>query len=99
MKKIIALAATLMATIALASPVQATQPADLDDVLFMTSIGKVVFIDLDLDNQNAICLWFELQPYAARNELARGMYYDVYEGEYSMYDTKRAAWRILNWGC
>lgn len=75
------------------------KPADLDDVRYMTSLGRVAFMDISFDSQNAICLWFEIEPYAARNEMARGWYNNVFEGEYSMYDTRRAAWRLLNWAC
>lgn len=99
MKKIAAVIAALVATVALAAPAQAAQPTDLDDVRFMTSMGKAAFMDISFDSQNAICLWFEVEPYAARNELARGWYYEVFEGEFSMYDTKRAAWRLLSWAC
>jgi opacity protein-like surface antigen len=99
MKKIIAGIATAITAIALATPAQAAQPADLDDVRLMVSIGTATWYELDYSDQDAICAWYYIEPSVVRKEMARGWYYDVFEGEYSMYDTRRAVYRFLNRVC
>ena len=86
-------------TIAVAAPVKAAAQADLSDVRFMTAMAKVAWMDVSQSARDGVCTWFYISPYEARNELARSFYYDVFDGQYSMYDSKRAAWRVLNWGC
>jgi hypothetical protein len=85
----------ILSVFALAAPAQAAQPADIDDVIEMTTIGKIAWLESDTD---AICDMFYYRPYYTRNYMARMMHEDVYP-EYSLYDARRAAWRILNWGC
>jgi hypothetical protein len=97
MKKILAIIAAMMATLTLAVPAQAAVPMDDQDVRFMVTLGKAAWIDSG--DMSAVCTMFYLRPKYTRDYLADGMYYEVYEGMYSMYDTKRAAYRILKWGC
>lgn len=99
MKKFAALIMALVATVALAAPAQAAVPSNNSDVRYMVNLAKAAWWDIDDDARNAICLWWDIAPYEARDEMAQGFYYDVFEGEFSMYDSKRAAWRVLNWGC
>lgn len=98
-RTIIATSAAALSVVALSAPATAAQPSDLSDVRFMTAMAKAAWMDVDRETRSNICAWFYVEPYAARNEMARGFYEDVFEYEFSLYDAKRAAWRVLNWGC
>lgn len=101
MKKITALIAAGVATVALAAPAQAAQPTSDSDVRFMTSMLKEVWNELDYDDQDVICGYFYVAPRLARNEMAN-TFHDPYDGslnEFSLYDVRRAVWRLLNWAC
>lgn len=98
-KTITATAAALLASVALATPAQAAQPADLSDVKYMLSLAVTTWYQMDYDTQDSICTWYYLDPAGVRKEMAQGWYDDVFEGEYSMYDTKRAVNRLLNKVC
>ena len=102
MKRFAAAIVAIVATfVAVAPPAQATQTSDLSDVRFMTSMLKSVWFELDYDTQDTLCGYFYVSPILARNEMAN-TFHDPDGGslsDYSLYDVRRAVWRLLNWGC
>jgi hypothetical protein len=101
MKKIIAFAATLISVVALAAPATAATPSSDSDVRFMTSLMKDVWLDLDYEDHDAICSMYYISPRFTRNEMA-DEFHNPYDGalsEYSLYDVRRAVWRLLKWAC
>lgn len=98
MKKIIALVATLIAALALAAPAQASVPADNSDVQAALLMGKLAWEELDSYTQGDLCgAWYDMPGYT-RNEMAKILKKN-YPGYISTYDSKRAAYRLLNWAC
>lgn len=79
------------------TPAQAAVRSDYGDVMLMVAMGKEAW--RDTGDMESVCEMFYARPYFVRDYMASRMRSEVYDYEYSMYDTKRAAWRILNWGC
>lgn len=88
--------------VAWAAPVKAATTTDLSDVRYITSMLKQVWVeDLNYDDHEVICGYYYVSPRLARNEMAN-TFHDPYDGalrEYSLYDVRRAVWRLLNWAC
>lgn len=102
MKKIAAMLAAVVATVALAAPAQASQASDGSDVAYMTRMLKTVWVeDLDYDDHDVICGYYYVSPRLARNEMANTFHRpgDGAFNDYSLYDVRRAVWRLLNWAC
>lgn len=98
MKKIIALIAVIIATITLAAPAQASVTTNDSDVAAALTLGKMAWVDLDSVTQSDLCQgWYEWPGYT-RNEMARILKRN-YPGYISTYDSKRAAYRLMNWAC
>lgn len=101
MKKIIAALAALISVFAFTAPAQAATPADYSDVRYMLSIMKDTWDEMDFDTRFTICDFYYETPKFARDMMAE-TFNDPYDGafsEYSLYDVKRATWRLLRWAC
>jgi hypothetical protein len=98
MKKIAALIAALIATVAFAAPAQAAVPSNDSDVRLALTLGKMAWVELDSLTQSELCQgWYETPGYI-RNEMAK-ILRNNYPGYISVYDSKRAAYRLMNWAC
>jgi hypothetical protein len=95
MKKILAtIAALVIAAVAFAAPAQASD-SDVREALY---IAKLAWSDLDYSDQSNLCDYWYLAPRAARNEIASVIKSESYF-YITTYDSRRVAYRLLNWAC
>jgi hypothetical protein len=62
---------------------------------------KATWSDLDFDSRYTICDFYYDSPRLARDMMAE-TFNDPYDGVFSdesLYDVKRATWRLLKWAC
>jgi hypothetical protein len=95
MKKILAtITALVLAAVAFAAPVQAND----DDVRFNLMLAKMAWTELSYYDQENLCDYWYTFPKSARNEMA-SIIREAGDYEISVYDSRRVAYRLLNWAC
>jgi hypothetical protein len=95
MKKLAAAIITaLLAITVTAAPAQAGPK----EVNYILSIGKVAWVGIGAKDQQQICRWYRVSRSAAINEMTSVMM-SALDYEYSRADSRRAAVRLLRWGC
>lgn len=95
-KTLTAIAATALTITAIATATPAA--ADDNAVRKATTMAKMAWTELDYSDQQNICNGWYVMPSYTKSELAKIIRDSAYF-YISTYDSKRAAYRLLNWGC
>lgn len=97
MKRIITIAAATALALSFAAPAQATAPTGKSQENYLLSIGKVAWLEMGSD-VDVICDVYSLSPNAMINRMTSALL-EAGDYEYKRTDTRRAAARLLKWGC
>ena len=96
MKKIITLVIAALA-VTIAAPAQAAAPAGKKEENYLLSIGKMAWLEMGSDT-DIFCDLYSISRTATINEMTDAMM-EASDYEYRRTDARRAATRLLKWGC